>query len=275
MLEGLRLNMMREILEVDVKERELAIFWLGQNSFVFKTHEGTLISIDPYLSRSSKRGRIEDIYVHTEPPVNPEEFLVDYVFCTHDHLDHTDPDTISKIAKHSRKTMFLGPPESYRRFLEVGVDPERAICLKSGVWVDLNGFRVLPVDSIIGSEVDRYGRRWITHYGYIFDFGFVRVYNMGDSSPEVVKNPMKVFRNVIPHSPDIAIFPIIGDFPDRKPEDAFKFALILRPKIVIPCHYECFKNRTIDPKIFAEMFKDIPDIKPVIIEYMGKYIYRG
>ena len=44
--------MMQEILSTKVGHRELAIFWLWQNSFVLKTPQGTLIAIDPYLSHS-------------------------------------------------------------------------------------------------------------------------------------------------------------------------------------------------------------------------------
>ena len=100
---------MSEIFNLKLKESELAIFWLGQNSYVLETREGVSIAIDPYFSRSPPRNvKIEDFYVHPEPPVKPEEFIVDYVFCTHDHSDHTDPVTLSIIAKHSSGTMFFG-----------------------------------------------------------------------------------------------------------------------------------------------------------------------
>ncbi len=269
-------NVMYSITNAKVEERELAIFWFGQNSYVFKTHKGTLIAIDPYFSRSTPRGiRTEDFFVHIDPPVKPEEFTVDYVFCTHDHMDHTDPITLSIIAKHSSKTMFFGTPESYNHFLKMGIPPSKSRGLKENETVKIADFKVTPVNSIIGCERDEKGRKWTTHYGYIFDFGFVKLYNMGDSSPEAVAEPMKILKNVIKFSPEIAILPIIGDFPGRKPEDAFKFAKIIEPKIVIPSHYDCFKNRTINPQIFAEMFRNDAKIKPVVIEYKGKFIYRA
>jgi len=268
--------LMDDILRTKVGERELAVFWLGQNSYVFKTSRGTLIAIDPFFSRLTPSGvRVEDFYVHVEPPVKPEKFEVDYVFCTHDHSDHTDPVTLSIIAKHSPRTVFFGPPESYDHFLRIGISPSKARSLKADETVEVADFKVTPVNSLVGSERDEKGNPWTTHYGYVFDFGFVKVYNMGDSSPEMAAEPMRVLKNVMKFSPDIAIFPIVGDYPGRKPEDAFRFAKILNPKIVIPCHYDCFKNRTIDPQVFVDMFRDEPGIKPVVIDYMGKYIYKA
>ncbi len=71
------------------------------------------------------------------------------------------------------------------------------------------------------------------------------------------------------------MFPIIGDFRGRTPRDAYDFSKILRPKIVIPCHYGCFTDRTIDPRIFADLFNDTSDIQVVIIDYKGHYIYKS
>lgn len=266
--------MMDEMSKTKVEEKRLAIFWLGQNSYVFKTHAGTLIAVDPFLSRPTPAAmKIEDFYVHAEPPVKPEEFKVDYIFCTHDHLDHTDPSTLSKISEHSSKTVFLGPPESHDRFLSIGIPQARARSLKANETVEIAGFKITPTNSLVGSEKRKDGEPWTTHYGYIFDFGFVRTYNMGDSSPEMAAEPIKVLGNVLKLSPEIAILPIVGDFPGRKPEDAFRFAKILKPRIVIPSHYGCFKNRTIDPQVFVDMFKENLGIKPVQIDYMSKYIY--
>ena len=269
------MGFMDDIKNLTVCGGELAISWLGQNSYIFKTPRGTLIAVDPYLSRIPPEGvEVEEYFVHPEPPVKPEDFRVDYVFCTHDHSDHTDPITLSAIAKHSPRTIFFGTPESYRHFLRAGIPKDRARSLRDGETIEVGDFKVSALSSIIGCERDGRGRKWTTHYGYIFDFGFVKVYNMGDSSPEVVADPTTVLGRVANFSPEIAILPIIGDFPGRRPEDAVKFAKIIKPKIVIPSHYGCFKRRTIDPKVFAELLEGTPDIKPVIIDYMGVYIYR-
>jgi len=254
---------MQDILETEVADRQVALFWLGQNSYIFKTYGGSLIALDPYLSRTSTR----ETYVHPEPPIRPEEVEVDYVFCTHDHSDHTDPDTLPMIAKSSPRAFFLGTKESYDHFLRMGIGRECTSILSPSLTRSFGDFTVTTFFSVPPGE------EATTHYGYLFDFGGLRIYNMGDSSASVASNPEPVLKPVARARPDIAIFPIVGDYPGRKPEDAFRFAEIVKPKIVIPCHYGCFANRTIDPLKFTRLFADISAIKPVVIGYAEKYLH--
>jgi L-ascorbate metabolism protein UlaG (beta-lactamase superfamily) len=256
---------MDEINAVKIGSGELGIFWLGQNSFIMKTSTGTLIAIDPYFSRTPRFS-----YIHEQPPIRSEDLRVDYVFCTHDHLDHTDPDTLSKVAQHSAKTVFLGPKESCDRFMNNEISPQRIKELEANETIALKGFKVTPLYSIPPTVPVN-----TTHFGYIFDFGFVKAYNMGDSNKSMVDDPTTVLGEVIKHAPDVAMFPIIGDFRGRKPGDAYEFSKVLRPKIVIPCHYGCFTDRTIDPHIFVDLFKDTSDIQVVIIDYKGHYIFNS
>jgi len=243
---------------------EVAILWLGQNSYVLKTSKKTTIAIDPYLSRD-KRIR----HVYPEPPIKPEDFKVDYIFCTHDHWDHTDPIALPIIAKKFPRTIVLGSHESCRRLMELGVEKKRLKPLKAKTVYKFQDFIVTPYYSVPPEEADT------THFGYVFEVEGVKIYNMGDTFQSVVENPESLLRDVAEVSPDIAFFPIIGDTPQRKPEDAFKFAMVMKPKIVIPCHYDCFSDRTIDPQRFVELFKEISDIKVVVIPYKGVYIHRS
>ena len=255
--------LMQEILDTELADRQVAIFWLGQSSFIFKTCSDTLVGLDLYLSRTPSR----EPHLYPAPPMKPEEVKVDYVFCTHDHWDHTDPDTLSAVAKASPKTFFLGPKESHDHFLKMGINQRRANIMEPGVSKSFNDFKVTPFLSILPRE------GITTHFGYLFDFDGLKIYNMGDSSPDVASNPEPILNPVAEVHPDIAIFPIIGDYRERRPEDAFAFTKIVRPKIVIPCHYDCFKNRTIDPSKFTNLFVDTLEIKPIVIRYAGKYIH--
>jgi L-ascorbate 6-phosphate lactonase len=242
---------------------EMVILWLGQNSYVLKTSKGTTIAIDPYLSRD-KQIR----HVHPEPPIKPEDFEVNYVFCTHDHWDHTDPIALPIIAKNFPDTIFLGSQESCRHLTELGVEKKRLKPLKAKNIYKFQDFTVTPYYSVPPEEADT------THFGYVFEAEGAKIYNMGDTFQSVVENPKSLLRDVAEALPDVAMFPIIGDTPQRKPEDALKFAMVVKPKIVIPCHYDCFSDRTVDPQRFVELFKGISDIKPVVIPYKGAYIYR-
>ena len=265
-------NMFETIINTEVGNGELAIFWLGQNSFILKTPEGTLIAIDPYFSRNNPR----HTFIYPEPPVQPKDVIVDYVFCTHDHLDHIDPDTLPWIAKNSPNTIFLGPMESYSHFLKMGIPENKIKVLEGDKNYAFSDFNVTALYSIPpNGKVVYQGKEYkiTTHLGYLFDFNFVKLYNMGDSSSGVVENPHIILDKVAMLKPDIAIFPIFGDFTGRKPEDALTFSEIVKPKIVIPSHYGCFETKTIDPQKFLDVFREVTDVKAVLIEYSGKLIY--
>lgn len=76
----------------DERNIVMKITWLGQAGLMFET-EGMRIIVDPYLSNS-----VEAIQPHfwRRVPVD-ESFLKiepDVIVLTHDHLDHTDPETL-------------------------------------------------------------------------------------------------------------------------------------------------------------------------------------
>lgn len=77
----------------------MKIRFLGQSGYILKSGNSEII-IDPYLSDSVNRvaGRPRTLPV----PINPKDIRCDAVICTHNHLDHLDPDTVSEI-----------PPEQY------------------------------------------------------------------------------------------------------------------------------------------------------------------
>lgn len=105
---------MRDIRAFPVPLKSVAIWWLGQNGFIFKTHDGTLLSTDMYLSNSCA-----DLYQHLGVCLDrrvpilipPEDLDVDIYACTHNHTDHTDPYTIRAL-RHKDTTEFVGPHPS-------------------------------------------------------------------------------------------------------------------------------------------------------------------
>lgn len=258
------MGLMQDILDTRVDRNNLTIFWLGQNSFIFKTSR-TLVGIDLYLSRVYDG----DAHVHVEPPLYPGDVVLDYMFSTHDHLDHLDPYTVPGILERSPDAVSLSTPEGRDHYIRLGVPADQAIGMKAGETIRLSDFEVTAFYSIDPRE-----KPDTTHYGFLFRFPPCTVYNMGDSSLNMARDPLSILNPISEAKPDIAMLPIIGDYPGRKPEQALAFAKIIKPKIVIPTHYGCFESRNMDPQAFVELFHDEPDIEPVVIGYKGKYMYH-
>ena len=82
---------------------------LGQSGYQLKTEKSEII-IDPYLSDSVNRvaGRPRLLPL----PISPAEISCDAVICTHDHLDHLDPDTVTEI---SPRQLFITTNEGKER----------------------------------------------------------------------------------------------------------------------------------------------------------------
>lgn len=102
---------MQEIRAFPVPKKSVALWWLGQTGYIFKTPEGTLLTTDMYLTNSCA-GTYAHLGVDTNRRVPvlipPEELDVDIYTCTHNHRDHTDPDTIRGL-RHKDTTHFVGP----------------------------------------------------------------------------------------------------------------------------------------------------------------------
>src|SRR5258708_721637 len=113
-----RMSLMREIREFPVPRGSVALWWLGQNGFLFKSPEGTLLSTDLYLTNSCAALAPEGMDLSRRIPVliPPEEIDVDLYLCTHNHPDHTDPETIERL-RHKDTAYFIGPHPSCEAFL--------------------------------------------------------------------------------------------------------------------------------------------------------------
>ena len=81
------------------------ITWLTQGSFLFESN-GTRIIIDPYVSDFLETQGLKRM---VDFPLSLEELKSDFLICSHDHLDHLDPETIEKIAKMYPECIFAGP----------------------------------------------------------------------------------------------------------------------------------------------------------------------
>lgn len=254
---------MEEIIRAEVAPGTLAVHWLGQNSFVFKGASGKLVGLDLYLSRERDLSN----FVHPEPPVSPDQMPLDYVFCTHDHGDHTDPHTLPIIAEHSPKALFLGTPEAQEHCIRMGIAAERTRGLQVGETVELEGLTVKAFRSPVPEGT--------SHYGYLFDFDGITVYNMGDSGPEGIEDPDAFLAPVAAEGPEIGMFPVIGDYAGRRPDHALTFGRAAGVKAVIPTHYSCFRSRTIEPAEFLAVFEGEEEIVPVAVPYNEMYVYAG
>ena len=92
----------------------MKIRFLGQSGYILKSGNSEII-IDPYLSDSVNRvaGRPRTLPI----PINPENISCDAVICTHNHLDHLDPDTVERIKENQ---FYISTNEGKAELLKLG-----------------------------------------------------------------------------------------------------------------------------------------------------------
>ena len=108
------MSLMQEIRAFPVEKGSVGVWWFGQNGYIFKSPEGTLLSVDLYLTDSCAK-LPENIDLRRQVPVliEPEDLDVDVFACTHNHQDHTDPETIRHL-RHKDTMRFVGPHPTCR-----------------------------------------------------------------------------------------------------------------------------------------------------------------
>lgn len=91
----------------------MKITWIGQAGLMFET-DGKVILVDPYLSDSV--GRANPLSKRRVPV--KEELLnikPDIIVLTHDHLDHTDPETLAHYLKGENEVLVLAPASAWEK----------------------------------------------------------------------------------------------------------------------------------------------------------------
>jgi L-ascorbate 6-phosphate lactonase len=233
--------LMREIREFSVPKKAVAIWWLGQNGYIFKTHEGTLTSVDLYLTDScAALGPGYGIDLSRKVPVllPPEEVDIDLFTCTHNHQDHTDPETIRGL-RNKDAMAFIGPQPSCGVFRSEGIEEGRILpawpdCAIEVRDVRIHGAFALPTD---GTDLN--------HMGFVYRFGGgPTVYVTGDTDfSELLYTAGK-------HAPGLMITCINGGFNNLSHWEAADVAAKIAPKAAIPCHYDMFPDNSVDPRQF-------------------------
>lgn len=90
----------------------MKVTWLGQAGLMFET-EGKRIVVDPYLSDSvekiepqnKRRVAVDESFFEKKP---------DIIVLTHNHLDHTDPDTLDRFISENSNILVLASGNAWQ-----------------------------------------------------------------------------------------------------------------------------------------------------------------
>ena len=206
----------------------MTIRFLGQSGYLIKTENSEII-IDPYLSDSVNRvaGRPRLLPV----PIRPADISCDAVICTHDHLDHLDPDTVSEI---NSKQLFITTNGGKEKLKSLG--KENVIAINKGESVNLGDFEITAV----------FADHTVEAFGIIVRAEGKTFYFSGDTLYHENLFDIAAF------NPDATFICINGRLGNMNVEEALATARTIGAKINVPNHYDMFASNSEDPHLFAD-----------------------
>lgn len=248
-------NFSERIYSQRVKENQLAIFWLGQAGFLFKTSNETLIAVDPYLSNCCER--YFGFKRLMSKLLDPNDIVFDWIITTHAHYDHFDIDAMPLLLSNGH-TRLISAIDGHIECKRLNLPLQRITYLKEGKTISGEDFIVkgVPCD---------HGELAPDALGLFLTIGGKKIYITGDTCfcPDLFKSS-----NL--YNPDLLILPINGAFGNLNEHEAALTASLIQPKLVVPCHFWNFAEHGGNPGLFAEeMKKNAPDVPYSLMQIGG------
>ncbi len=156
--------------------------------------------------------------------ISDEHHDADYIFVTHEHYDHFDPASISKVMRD--ESIIIAPESMKKKLLkEAAAKEEKCIFCRPGEEFELNGICVKTVPAYNNLKpFHTKGSKWV---GYIVKMDDIMYYIAGDTDANEDVKKVKC---------DVALIPIGGHYTMDK-KQAAELVCCISPKAVIPTHY--------------------------------------
>lgn len=218
----------------------MKVKWIGQAGLLIDTGKMKII-IDPYLSNSVAKVNSQKL---RRVPIMEELYMekVDVIVLTHRHLDHLDPETLSKFLNTEKSLTVLAPYDAWQEVRKLGGVHNYVMFNRGTVWTQEN----VIFTAVKAEHSD------LSAIGIILDDGKEKLYITGDTLYN-----MSIFKE-LPTDITAVFLPINGEGNNMNITDAKKFAEKTGSRWAVPIHWGMFDD--IDPSGFDLSNAVIPTI---------------
>jgi L-ascorbate metabolism protein UlaG (beta-lactamase superfamily) len=209
------------------------VTWICQGGYIFEA-DGKRLVVDPYLSDLVERK--EGLHRLPCPTFEIADLRPDVVVCTHNHMDHCDPDTIGPLYRASPDSLYAGPSSVSAHYARLGIARARIVEAPKGTTLPFGTFTITTV-AAKHSDPDA--------VGLLIEVDGLRIYLSGDTlfDPALVAG--------LPARPDLMFICVNGRLGNMTLDEALQTVDLLHPRAAIPMHYGLFAENTVDPAPFV------------------------
>ena len=223
----------------------MKITWLGQAGLLIES-EGVQVMIDPYLSdsvaavnsKNYRRVPVEERFLRMRP---------DVLICTHNHLDHTDPETLKHYLDRDGGILVLAPEAAWQEARKFGHDHNYVRFNRHTQWT-YNHIRFTAVKAEHSDPQP---------IGVIIEAEGKVLYITGDTLYNT-----EIFAD-LPEQIDVVFLPVNGVGNNMNMVDAKRFCEMTGARRAVPMHCGLFDS--IDMNEFAFEPKAVPAIYEEIV----------
>ncbi|HJC15489.1 MAG TPA: MBL fold metallo-hydrolase [Candidatus Fusicatenibacter intestinigallinarum] len=261
-------ELLKEIEEFRKVRDHLGLWYIGQMGMVFGWN-GKILCVDPVLGAMPDDSGMDRR--NYPAPFEPEEFSVDFVFCTHDHGDHMHGETLRRLAKRNPEMKIFLPEPLKKQAGEIGIPAAQVVGMRQKeILCPGNalpeGFSVRGVAT--AHEEYRFDETGCSEtLGYVFRFGPYRLFHSGDTVvTREMAEELKMEQGI-----DVLMVPINGRDLERHARgivgnmdsrEACWFGAEIGADLVIPLHYDMIGGNEENPLVFADYMERLyPDRK--------------
>lgn len=264
-----------QIESLSVPEGMLALWSLGQSGVVVKGGDAIVV-IDPYLSDSvAQSGGPARRF---PPPIEPRMLaMIDIVFCTHEHIDHTDTATLEPLLRAAPEAPVVVSRQGAELLQSIPIEDRRVITPRVGETRTHGALRWTAVPAAHETvAIDSQGySRWM---GFVIELNGVTLLHAGDTIPCDELHAALRGRRI-----DIALLPINGrDYYRNQqdllgnflPREAVEFADRIGAEVLIPNHNDLFDANRLNPaQLWDELERRFPRMRCHMLQPGELYLY--
>ena len=224
----------------------MKVTWLGQAGLLFEDKQ-VKIMVDPYLSDACGE---KNPLSHRRIPVDQSflEMTPDIIVLTHDHLDHTDEQTLSHFLTAESNVTVLAAPNAWDHVRTFGGKNNYVRFARHTEWTHSSGIRIVAVRAEHSDP---------TAIGVILDDGKKKYYVTGDTLYNT-----DIFED-LPSTINTVFLPINGKGNNLNVTDAVRFAEKTKAKHAVPLHYGMMDDLTpqeftCENRVIATVYQEIP-----------------